>query len=154
MIKHILALVLGITVFACGQDPAGPSIRDVEGTYTATTLLVTENVVQTDYLARGALIELRLHQSLAMVEIFIPREDGSLLMAPGLGTWTLEGDRVLIQPAAEAALPPPSDPNLPPIPPAPAELAGDTVVLVYENGHLSGELMIGQAQADLVLRRQ
>lgn len=150
------ALVFGFSVAAlgaCGRDPSGPSIREVQGVYVATSLLVTENGNFEDLVWRGALVELILGRGIATGEVVLPGEGGSMLLASGTGTWELEGNRVLLHPASDG-LPPPSDPNLPPPPPSPAELLGETVVLSYEGGRLTGELTVGQARVAVDLRRQ
>lgn len=127
----ILALAtLGST--AC-DDATDPDLPDVPARYEATTFIGHADAGDVDVLAAGGSITLELDaDGTTTGTMFVPGgdEDGSDYTADLTGTWTLNGDLVTLDHAADTFL--------------------RDVTFTYDDGRLVSE----SAFADVVLTRQ
>lgn len=104
----VIATLLG-PLAACG-DPAGtatPSVAEVAGGYTATTLVGKAPEGEFDALAAGGTLAVVLAaDGTTTGRFFVPGgdEDGSDFEADLAGTWSLTGDRVTFDHAADTFL--------------------------------------------------
>jgi hypothetical protein len=98
--RTLTASVFLAAALAC-DDPTGPSVEAVAGTYTATQLTTTEGGTITNQLAAGASITLTLNANGTTSGRFIvpgaPEEDLT-------GTWTLRGSIVNLSHSADTFL--------------------------------------------------
>jgi hypothetical protein len=98
--RTLTASVFLAAALAC-DDPTGPSVEAVAGTYTATQLTTTESGVTTNQLAAGVSITLTLNANGTTSGRFImPGE----LDADLTGTWTLSGNSVNLDHSADTFL--------------------------------------------------
>ncbi|HUG40944.1 MAG TPA: hypothetical protein VMM12_10680 [Longimicrobiales bacterium] len=108
LLRAVPLLLAGLVAgTACDDDGTGPDREDVAGLYQATTLVVTDGGADTDVLAEGAFITLGLTAAGATSgTLFVPggNDDGSDLTADLTGTWTLRGDVVTLDHAADTFL--------------------------------------------------
>ncbi len=92
--RSLIPLLLAVV--ACG-DAAAPTLTDVAGSYSATTLTTQEASVITDLLAQGSLLNVVLNaDGTTTGRLFVPNggEQGGDFDADLAGTWVLHGDTV------------------------------------------------------------
>ena len=132
----LVVATLAIPVLtACDEDdPTGPpTVAEVSGSYEATTLIDHAADGDVDALAEGAFLEIDLDPNgTTSGTFFVPEgdEDGSDLNADLTGTWSLSGDEVTFDHAADTFI--------------------RDVVFTYDDGQLVSE----NQYADVVLTRQ
>src|SRR5688572_23165328 len=103
---RVAGLSAALILIACGDNGLEPSA--VAGFYTATTLRGTTGGQVTDVLADGGSLNIALNNNGSTTgQVFVPEgsEDGSDLVANLAGTWSLSGNTVTFQQAADTFLP-------------------------------------------------
>jgi hypothetical protein len=95
------ALPLGVMALAgCGDDSFSPTVENVSGSYTATTLSVQDNTQTTDFLALGSALEVTLlPDGTVQGHMFVPSlgPGGGDIDTELGGAWSLDGDQVTIE---------------------------------------------------------
>ncbi len=98
-LPRIASLCLVLALAACGDDDEGtnPTVEDVAGSYSATTLTFTTSVGTVDLLAHGATVTAELAMDGSTTgRLFVPEGElgGGDLDEDLTGTWTLSDDIV------------------------------------------------------------
>lgn len=109
--RHAISLatvvMLGATV-ACGSDdPTGPAMADVAGSYDATVFSGSALGTSHDLLADGASIHLLLNEDgTSAGHLFVPATEftGGEVDADLAGSWTLDGTTVTLTQSADTFL--------------------------------------------------
>jgi hypothetical protein len=108
--QHRFSLLLAswlLLLAACGENPNDP-MQEVAGSYTATTLSVTQGSTTFSLLEAGALIEITLTPQGQTAGRFVTpaefSESGKIEEDNLAGTWMLTGARVRFSHAADTYL--------------------------------------------------
>ncbi|HEY7614876.1 MAG TPA: hypothetical protein VH764_17890 [Gemmatimonadales bacterium] len=109
MIRHAAALCVAAALAGCGDDDDGgfnPTMDEVAGSYSATTLTLDTGAGPTDLLAFGASVDVTLDaDGSTSGRLFVPggAPDGDL-DEDLQGTWSLSGTTVTFTPSAATVL--------------------------------------------------
>jgi hypothetical protein len=100
---RLAAPVVCAVALACG-DPAAPTVADLAGSYSATTLTWQDSTGTTNWLAQGSSLSIVLMANdSTRGRLFVPGgdENGADLEADLAGSWVLRGDTVEFDQAAD-----------------------------------------------------
>jgi hypothetical protein len=132
--SHALAFVIAIGSAGCSEST---SVTELVGLYQATEFTVTTNGTMTDWIAKGASLQLILDANQTSAgTLFVPggNSDGSDFTADLSGTWTIEDGKVTFDQAADTF-----------VRNTPFTVAGNTLV---------GDQMFGTSRVHITLTRQ
>jgi hypothetical protein len=108
MFRFLCVAVLTTLLAAAGcENSSGPSMDGVAGNYAAVTFASTTGGVTTNHLAQGASIQLSLlANGTTTGQMLVPGgdENGGDLVANLAGSWTLSGNTVNLDQAADTFL--------------------------------------------------
>jgi hypothetical protein len=106
MIRRLSVLGVAVALGACGgEDSFSPTVETVAGSYSARSFTLTSSVGTTDLLALGSTVAITLApDGTTSGRLFVPggAEDGSDLDLDLVGTWTLTGNSVTFNQAADS----------------------------------------------------
>lgn len=105
MIRHVQIPLCMILALAACDSPFSPTVANVAGDYSVQTLTVTDTSGTTDWLAVGTTWTMSLAANGTTTgHLFIPGagEGGADLNADMAGTWTLSGDSIQFDQAADS----------------------------------------------------
>jgi hypothetical protein len=97
-------VLAGLTLAAACGDSFSPTMQNVAGIYTVTSLKMTTSGATTDELAIGATLKLELRDYGSVFgTLFVPGggDGGGDLWASMAGTWNLGGDQVVFTQSAD-----------------------------------------------------
>jgi hypothetical protein len=103
-VVNLLITAASAVFLACGDEGFAPSLTNVAGDYTATTLTTTSGGVTTNQLAGGASLTIALAPNGTTTgHLFVPggAEGGGDFDADMAGTWTLTGSTVAFAQTAD-----------------------------------------------------
>lgn len=105
-LARLLVVAAAILSFACGDDGFDPTVANVTGAYTATTLTSTNGSVVTDQLAAGSSLTITLSaDGTTTGRLFFPfTGSGGSLDVSLAGTWTLNRNTVEFTHTADSFL--------------------------------------------------
>ena len=95
-VSRHLPVALLVAIVACG-DTAAPTVADVAGIYTATSLTTQDSGGTTNWLTQGSSLGVTLDaDGVTTGHLFVPggNDSGGDLNADLAGTWVLHGDTV------------------------------------------------------------
>ncbi len=103
-VRGLLMLVAAVAI-ACSGDPFKPTTENVVGDYSVQTLITTDTSGTVDWVATGATWTISLAANgTTSGHLFLPgaAEGGGDFNADMVGTWTLSGDSIQFDQAADS----------------------------------------------------